>query len=183
SGLMVVAKTDRAHKSLARQFADHGRSGPLERAYRALVWGAPEPPAGIIDASLGRSTANREKIAVKRSGGRRAVTHYRVIERYGKRAVASLVECRLETGRTHQVRVHLASIGHPLIGDRVYGAGYATKLALLPEAVSALASSLGRQALHASQLAFAHPATGVTMRFESPLPEAMSGLGAALKSL
>ena len=121
TGLMVVAKTDRAHRSLAAQFADHGRTGPLERGYLALVWGVPDRAEGTIDAPLGRSTRNREKIEVKRAGGREAVTHYRVVERYGadgKPPVASLLECRLETGRTHQIRVHLAAIGHPVIGDR-----------------------------------------------------------------
>ena len=116
---MVVAKTDRAHRSLAAQFADHGRTGPLERGYLALVWGAPARAEGTIDAALGRSTRNREKIEVKREGGREAITHYRVVERYGaagKPPVASLVDCRLETGRTHQIRVHLA--GNRPSGDR-----------------------------------------------------------------
>ena len=136
TGLMVVAKTDRAHRGLAAQFADHGRTGPLERGYLALVWGAPDRPQGTIDAPLGRSTRNREKIAVKRTGGREAVTQYRVEARFGpgdKPPVAALVECRLETGRTHQIRVHLAAIGHPVVGDRAYGSGFATKAALLPE--------------------------------------------------
>jgi 23S rRNA pseudouridine1911/1915/1917 synthase len=186
TGLMVVAKTDRAHKALSAQFADHGRSGPLERGYRALVWGAPSLSQGTIDAPLGRSTRNREKIEVKKSGGREAISHYRVETRYGpkdKPPIASLVDCRLETGRTHQIRVHLAAMGHPVIGDRAYGAGFTTKAARLPEPARALAAAFSRQALHAWLLGFAHPATGAEMRFESPLPGDMAMLAKALKSL
>jgi 23S rRNA pseudouridine1911/1915/1917 synthase len=187
TGLMVVAKTDRAHKALAEQFADHGRTGPLERGYMAIAWGAPERPAGTIEAALGRSTRNREKIEVKRNGtGREAITHYRVAERYGpkrKPALASLVECELETGRTHQIRVHLASIGHPLIGDRAYGSGFATKATLLPEPARTLAADFPRQALHAFLLGFEHPDTGAEMRFESRLPADMAELRKALKAL
>jgi 23S rRNA pseudouridine1911/1915/1917 synthase len=186
SGLMVVAKTDRAHRSLSAQFADHGRTGPLERGYRAIVWGAPSLAQGTIDAPLGRSTRNREKIEVKKSGGREAITHYRVEARYGpkdKPAIASLLDCRLETGRTHQIRVHLAAMGHPVIGDRAYGAGFATKVAKLPEPARSLAGDFPRQALHAWLLGFAHPATGEEMRFESPLPGDMAVLARSLKSL
>ncbi|KAB2877143.1 MAG: RluA family pseudouridine synthase [Bauldia sp.] len=186
SGLLVVAKTDRAHRGLAAQFADHGRTGPLERGYLALVWGAPERSEGTIDAALGRSSRNREKIEVKRAGGREAITHYRVTERYGpkgKPPVAALVECRLETGRTHQIRVHMAAIGHPVIGDRAYGAGFATKAALLPEPVRGLAAGFPRQALHAWLLGFEHPTKGEEMVLETPLPADMASLAQALKSL
>jgi len=186
SGLMVVAKTDRAHRGLAAQFADHGRSGPLDRGYMALVWGAPDRAEGTIDAPLGRSTRNREKIEVKREGGRQAITHYSVVERYGpagRPPLAALVECRLETGRTHQIRVHMAMIGHPVVGDRTYGAGFATKTALLPEPARSLAAGFPRQALHAYLLGFAHPATGEEMHFESPLPADFAGLTDALKAL
>jgi 23S rRNA pseudouridine1911/1915/1917 synthase len=186
TGLMVVAKTERAHRGLARQFADHGRSGGLERAYKALVWGVPDRQQGLIDANLGRSTRNREKIEVKRSGGRHAVTRYRLIERYGitgEEPVAAMVECRLETGRTHQIRVHMASLGHPAIGDRAYGAGFRTKAAKLPEPARGLVDGLTRQALHAWLLGFAHPATGEKMLFKSPLPDDIAALVAALKSL
>jgi 23S rRNA pseudouridine1911/1915/1917 synthase len=178
SGLIVAAKNDAAHRGLADQFADHGRSGPLERAYLAFVWGTPYPAVGTIEASLARSRHNREKIAVVRDGsGRHAVTHYAVEERYPD---ASLVRCRLETGRTHQIRVHLTHLGHPLLGDAVYGAAFRTKAArLLPEARLAL-DALGRQALHATLLGFAHPRTGETLRFESPLPPEMAALRAAL---
>jgi len=186
TGLMVVAKTDRAHRGLAAQFADHGRSGPLERGYKAIVWGAPDRPTGTIEAALGRSTRNREKIEVKRIGGREAITHYRVAERYGakgKEPIAALVECQLETGRTHQIRVHLASIDHPVIGDRAYASGFATKVTLLPEPARTIAAAFPRQALHAWLLGFEHPGTGEEMRFESPLPADMAALHAALKAL
>jgi 23S rRNA pseudouridine1911/1915/1917 synthase len=186
SGLMVVAKTDRAHRGLAEQFADHGRSGPLERGYLALVWGAPARAEGTIDAPLGRSTRSREKIEVKREGGREAITHYQIAERYGaagRPPVASLVECRPETGRTHQIRVHLAGIGHPVIGDRTYGAGFATKVALLPEPARSLAAAFPRQALHAYLLGFEHPVSHKEMRFESKLPADISALRKALNSL
>ena len=185
TGLMVVAKTDHAHRNLAAQFADHGRSGPLERGYKAIVWGVPDRPIGTIAAALGRSTRNREKIEVKRTGGREAITHYRVAERYGAKAkpVAALVECRLETGRTHQIRVHLASIGHPVIGDPAYASGFATKTTLLAEPARTVAANLPRQALHAWLLGFEHPETGEEMRFESPLPADMAALVSALKAL
>ncbi|MCG6858366.1 MAG: RluA family pseudouridine synthase [Salaquimonas sp.] len=184
SGVMVVAKTERAHAGLAAQFADHGRSGPLERFYLALVWGGLPRAAGTIDAPLGRSPNDRLKRAVvseRASGSRHAVTHYRVLRKYPDRkdaspVIASLVECRLETGRTHQIRVHMAHIGHPLIGDRDYGAHFATKVNALPEAIREGVTAFHRQALHAATLSFAHPATGETMRFEASLPEDFSRL-------
>lgn len=177
SGLMVAAKTDAAHRALARQFADHGRTGRLERRYLALVWGVPRPRQGRVAARLGRQPRQRQKMAVLRDGGREAATYYRVVQELGggeREAMASLVECRLETGRTHQVRVHMAHLGHPLIGDALYGAGFKSKTAaLLPPARAAVAK-LGRQALHAAVLAFVHPRTGELMRFESPLPPDMT---------
>ncbi len=186
TGLMVVAKTDRAHRGLAAQFADHGRTGPLERAYWALVWGVPDRPQGTVDLPLARSTRNREKIEVKRTGGRTAITHYRVEERFGpddQPTVASLVECALETGRTHQIRVHMAAIGHPVVGDRAYGSGFATKVSLLPEPARSVVADFPRQALHAYLLGFEHPVTGAEMRFETGLPDDMGTLVSALKSL
>src|SRR5712691_10413834 len=145
SGLMVAAKNDRAHRRLAAQLADHGRSGDLERAYLALVWGVLKPPQGTIDAPIGRDPRSRVRMAV-RAGGRRAVTHYAVRSTYdgadGK-PVASLVECRLETGRTHQIRVHMARLGHPLLGDAVYGAGFRSKEGRLPATVRTAVAALG----------------------------------------
>ncbi|HST95645.1 MAG TPA: RluA family pseudouridine synthase [Microvirga sp.] len=183
SGLLVIAKNDRAHQGLAAQFADHGRTGPLERAYLALVWGVPERSRGTIEAALARSLHNREKIAVvPEERGRYAITHYDVIEPLPPAGpVASLVRCALETGRTHQIRVHMAHLGHPLLGDLVYGAGYKTKANRLSEAQQAALKTLGRQALHAALLGFEHPRTGEFLQFESPLPADMAALVGALR--
>lgn len=184
SGLLVVAKTDQAHRGLADQFADHGRSGPLERAYSAIVWGAPASLKGTIDANLARSQSNRQKMAVVKTSGRHAVTHWQVRERFGpaeQADVASLIECRLETGRTHQIRVHMAHIGHPLIGDDDYGSGFKTKINRLQEPLKSAVSGFGRQALHAGLLAFKHPASGETLRFESPYPADFADLLTSLR--
>ena len=179
SGLLVVAKTDAAHQGLSALFADHGRSGSLVREYVCLVWGAMPAPAGTVDAPLGRHPQAREKMAVVRQErGRRALTHWRLVEALGP---ASLIACRLETGRTHQIRVHLAHIGHPLLGDAVYGAGFKTKAARLSAPARQALEDLGRQALHAAALGFEHPITGRELMFESALPEDLSRLVAALK--
>ena len=173
TGLMVVAKNDRAHKALSRQFADHGRSGNLEREYLAFVWGVPNRPKGTIDAPLDRHPKARDKQAV-RAGGREAITHWRLLETYSGadgKPVAALLACRLETGRTHQIRVHLAHIGHPLLGDAVYGPGFKTKAALLPENARESLAALGRQALHAHILGFQHPETRKILSFKSRLPD------------
>ncbi len=189
TGLMVVAKSDRAHQGLAEQFAAHGADGRLRRGYRAVAWGAPERPRGTIDAPLARSAANRTKIAVVRAErGRRAVTHYEVLERFGARTgrgakpVASLLRLVLETGRTHQVRVHLAHIGHPLLGDETYGAGHKASARKLQARAQVALAALGRQALHAAELAFVHPVSGKRLAFESPLPPDMADLVDALRS-
>ena len=182
TGLMVVAKTDRAHRKLSAQFADHGRTGPLERAYLAFVWGAPQRPKGTIDAPLDRHPKARDKQAV-RIGGRAAITHWDVLEKYAGidgKPVASLLACRLETGRTHQIRVHLAHIGHPLLGDDTYGPGFKTKAALLPPEARQALEALGRQALHAHMLGFQHPETGDHVRFKSRLPDDLARLRQAL---
>ena len=172
TGLMVVAKNDRAHHALSAQFADHGRTGPLERGYLAVVWGVPSRPKGTINLPIGRHPHARDKMAV-RPNGREAITHWQVLEKYAGtdgKPVASLIECRLETGRTHQIRVHLAHAGHPLLGDLTYGPGYKTKAAhLSPDAQAAL-EALGRQALHAYLLAIAHPSSGEMLEFRSELP-------------
>lgn len=164
SGLLVVAKTDKAHEGLARQFKDHS----IDRLYAAIVYGQPVPAAGTVDSWIGRSDADRKKMAVHREGrGKHAVTHYRTLERL---AGAAMVECRLETGRTHQVRVHMAHLGHPLIGDPVYGRerkGFKSVLETL---------GFKRQALHAKTLGFIHPVTERPLLFESALPTDMQEL-------
>ena len=182
TGLMVVAKTDRAHQALSEQFADHGRTGPLQRGYLALVWGAPDRPKGTIDAPIDRHPNARDKMAV-RPGGREAITHWQVLERFpglDKKPLASLIECRLETGRTHQIRVHLAHLGHPLIGDSTYGPGFRTKAALLAQAAREALQDLGRQALHAYLLGFEHPISGEELVFRSELPADLARLRSAL---
>jgi 23S rRNA pseudouridine1911/1915/1917 synthase len=188
SGLMVVAKTDQAHRALAEQFADHGRTGALERGYLALVWGAPSRPQGIVDAPIGRHPTSRTKMAVLPGKGREAVTHWRVVETFGRGEgregpIASLIECTLETGRTHQVRVHLAHIGHPLIGDPLYGQGFKSKLRKLPEPIRQKISALDRQALHAAHLAFVHPVTGTLLEFNSAPPDDLAEIVEAFKEL
>ncbi|MGB8401272.1 RluA family pseudouridine synthase [Bradyrhizobium sp.] len=173
TGLMVIAKNDRAHQSLTAQFADHGRTGSMQRGYLAFIWGVPNRQRGTIDAPIDRHPHAREKMAV-REGGRDALTHWELREAFPGRdgkPVASLLACRLETGRTHQIRVHLSHVGHPLMGDTVYGSHFLTKARhLAPEGQAALAS-LGRQALHAYLLALEHPRTGELLRWVAPLPE------------
>jgi 23S rRNA pseudouridine1911/1915/1917 synthase len=184
SGLMVVAKNDRAHASLSAQFADHGRTGEMRRGYLAFAWGMPNRVRGTVDAPIDRHPHAREKMAV-REGGREAVTHYEVRESFNGhdgKPVASLLACQLETGRTHQIRVHLAHIGHPLLGDSVYGPHFKTKASQLgPQSQAALAA-LGRQALHAYLLVLEHPRTGDVLHWESPLPEELFLLQKALKA-
>lgn len=171
SGLLVVAKTDTAHHALAALFASH----TIERAYRAVCWGVPVPPAGRIEGAIGRHPRDRIRMAVRPEGsGKPAVTHYRTLARYGE--AAALLECRLETGRTHQIRVHLTHIGHPLVGDPVYGRGRSGRLAGVPEPIRDRLRGFPRQALHAAVLGFAHPVSGEELRFESPLPADMVAL-------
>lgn len=164
SGLLVVAKTDKAHEGLARQFKDHS----IDRLYDAILYGHPLPPTGTVDSWIGRSDADRKKMAVHREGrGKHAVTHYRMTKRLRG---AAMVECRLETGRTHQVRVHMAHIGHPLIGDPLYGRER--------KGFKSILETLGfkRQALHAKTLGFIHPVTGNPLLFQSALPSDMQEL-------
>ena len=168
SGLLVVAKTDRAHEGLARQFAAHS----IDRRYLAAVSGVPRTAEGTVDAPLARSASDRKKIAIVADGrGKRAVTHWTRLRQWRD---AALVQCRLETGRTHQVRVHLASIGHPLLGDPVYGR-YGKRL-------QELLKGLGfhRQALHAALLGFTHPVLGHSLSFQSEVPADMQELFTAL---
>ncbi|NQW10617.1 MAG: RluA family pseudouridine synthase [Alphaproteobacteria bacterium] len=175
SGLLVVAKTDTAHHGLAEQFARHD----VDRVYLALCHGAPVPTAGRIEGAIGRHPRDRVRMAVRPAGrGKAAITHYKTRERFG--TAAALLECRLETGRTHQIRVHLAHIGHPLVGDPVYGGGRRARAdGITPEAREAI-DSFARQALHATVLGFVHPTTGETVRFESPPPADLAQLLTAL---
>jgi 23S rRNA pseudouridine1911/1915/1917 synthase len=168
SGLLVVAKTDVAHAGLAAQFAKHS----IDRRYAAIVAGIPNPPSGSVDAPLARSTANRQKMAIVHPGrGKRAVTHYRLVKPLRDSA---LVECRLETGRTHQVRVHMTSLGHPLLGDPVYGKTKTVHRDLLNQL------DFKRQALHAAELGFVHPVSKENLSFKSAIPSDMQELFTAL---
>ncbi|OCC25273.1 pseudouridine synthase [Croceicoccus estronivorus] len=177
SGLLVVAKSDAAHEGLARQFADHS----IERTYFAIVNGVPVPQSGVVSGRIGRSAANRKKMAVlddAAARGKHAVTHYSLLETLPPHApAASLVECRLETGRTHQVRVHMASIGHALLGDPLYGRANSRIRPVLSRL------SFARQALHAATLGFTHPISGETLRFRSEMPSDMRELLAILRCL
>lgn len=178
SGLLVVAKNDAAHKALSKQFADHGRTGPLIREYLAFVWGVPARPKDTIDQPIDRHPHARDKMAV-RPNGREAVTHWQRLETYNGadgKPVASLLACRLETGRTHQIRVHLAHAGHPLLGDETYGTGFKTKVTHLPASAREALEGLGRQALHAYLLGFEHPVSHEEMRFRSELPDTLARL-------
>jgi len=173
TGLMVIAKNDQAHQSLSAQFADHGRTGEMRRGYMAFAWGVPNRQRGTVEAPIDRHPHAREKMAV-REGGREAVTHWEVKETFAGRdgnPIASLLACQLETGRTHQIRVHLAHIGHPLMGDSVYGPHFKTKASHLAPKGRAALTALDRQALHAYLLVLEHPRTGEILHWESPLPE------------
>jgi len=178
SGLIVVAKNDEAHHALARQFAAHS----IDRVYKAFVWGAPSPQQGEITGNIGRHPRQRKKMAIVREGrGKHALTRYKVTERFGD--VASEVECRLATGRTHQIRVHLSHIGHPLIGDPVYGRSPAGRIRQFDPELAAFISGFGRQALHAAVIGFEHPRLGRRLKFTSCLPSDMKLLKRRLAAL
>jgi 23S rRNA pseudouridine1911/1915/1917 synthase len=183
SGLLIAAKNERAMKSLAKQFANH----TIERAYHAVVWGSPRLGDGLIETQIGRNPFDRKRMGVLRAGGKEARTRYRVVERFGSatRPLASLIECRLETGRTHQIRVHLTHLGHPLIGDASYGRARQAPRAKTPAEAAAYEAiaNFPRQALHAYLLGFQHPSLHKTLHFESKWPADLSGLIAALRGL
>jgi 23S rRNA pseudouridine1911/1915/1917 synthase len=169
SGVMVAAKTERAHHALSAAFARRD----LERSYLALVWGVPAPAAGRIEAPIGRHPVDRKRMAVV-PRGKPAATRYRVLRAFG--TAAALLECRLETGRTHQIRVHLAHLGHPLVGDPAYLRRLPAAARGLDPALRALLTGFPRQALHAASLGFTHPVTGAALRFDSPLPADIAAL-------
>lgn len=175
SGLMVAAKTDAAHRALSAAFA--GRD--IERAYQAIVWGRPAPRQGRIEGAIGRDPANRKRMAVVSRGGKPALTTYKTLESFDSHT--TLVECRLGTGRTHQIRVHMAKIGHPVIGDPVYGRTTPARLKAVGPAGAAI-QALGRQALHATVLGFRHPLSGEPMRWEVGLPADIANVIAALRA-
>ncbi len=166
SGLMVAAKSDAAHQALVRDFA----ARRIDRAYRAVVWGIPAPSRGEIAGNIGRHPVNRKKLTVLARGGKPALTRYRVVRVLGARA--SVVECRLATGRTHQIRVHMADLGHAVLGDPLYGRRHAP----LEAGASAALRRLGRQALHARELGFRHPESGERLQFVSEIPSEMAAL-------
>jgi 23S rRNA pseudouridine1911/1915/1917 synthase len=176
SGVLVAAKTDIAHRALSELFSRHD----IDRAYNAVVRGAPRYVKGTVTTRIGRSHHDRKKMAVLRGGGREAITHYEVDEAFGDtKPLAALLTCRLETGRTHQIRVHMAHLGCPCLGDPVYGSGAPHR------DVQAILKDLNfeRQALHAAMLGFVHPVTGKKLRFRAPLPDDMTALVRALHGM
>lgn len=193
SGLIVAAKTDRAHHGLAAQFEAHA----VERHYQAVCYGVPDQgdprlqgvrgagfePGGIlrIATQLARHRTERQRMAIVWSGGKHAVTRARVVERFGRPAVAALVECWLETGRTHQIRAHMAHVGHALIGDPMYGRRRALPLGALPDGAREAIAVFRRQALHAATLGFKHPVSGEMMRWSVQMPADMAELCASLR--
>jgi 23S rRNA pseudouridine1911/1915/1917 synthase len=183
SGLLVAAKTEIAMASLAKQFANH----TIERAYNAIVWGSPRQPEGVIEGNIGRNPFDRKRMAVLRGQGKQARTRYRVMERFGDpaRPFASLIECRLETGRTHQIRVHLTHLGHPLIGDQTYGKAHRPPRPKTDAEALAFkeAAEFSRQALHAWLLGFFHPGLKKRISFEAAWPEDFAQLVEALRGL
>lgn len=170
SGILVVAKNDFAHRRLAEQFAEH----TIERVYQAFVWGFVQKTTGVISGNIGRSPQNRQKMAVVKTNGKHATTHYERLAVFGG-GIASHIQCVLETGRTHQIRVHMASIGHSLIGDSVYG--------VIPYRAPDVLKYFPRQALHAGFLGFIHPSTGERMAFEAPMPADMQELLETINTL
>ncbi len=183
SGVMVVAKTDTAHRALGEQFSAHGKDGRMQRSYFTFVWGRLLPVTGRVDAALSRHPHHRTKIHVsKNPKARFAVTHYKRLNMWGTPPVISLVECQLETGRTHQIRVHMAHIGHPIVSDALYGSSQITRLNTLAPAITQAIKAMSRQALHAISLGFEHPITHAPMSFTAPLPFDMARVQEALEN-
>ncbi len=178
SGVMVAAKSEAAHRDLVRQFSERS----IERRYHALVWGAPRPRRGELTGNIGRSPRNRKKMAVLSRGGRPAITRYELLASYGG-GLASLVECRLLTGRTHQIRVHMSDSGHPLLGDPLYGRERQARTKALDDPARGALQRLGRQALHAKTLAFRHPINGGCLEFDTKLPNDIKALINCLEAL
>lgn len=177
SGLMVAAKNDAAHRDLSGQL----ESRTLARRYKALVWGTPDPRQGEIESAIGRNPANRKKMAVVKKGGKTAITRYRMLKPAGSKA--SLVECRLATGRTHQIRVHMADLGHSVVGDPLYGGGSKRRIKDAPEDVRQALAALDHQALHAYLIGFRHPSKGSSLQFESNLPKDFKEIRRKLESI
>jgi len=179
SGLLVVAKNDAAHQALSRQFGDR----TLSRVYKILIWGTPKIISGKIEGNIGRHPRERQKMAILLHGGKQAVTTYNVIKSYG--TVTSFVECKLETGRTHQIRVHMSHIKHPIVGDRLYGRRHKIKRTkedgIKTKSIIGMLDAFPRQALHAAEIKFIHPRTGKKMKFKAPMPEDMKSLLAILE--
>lgn len=177
SGVLVVAKNDDAHKFLCEQFAEHS----IDRTYYAVVFGVPLQTEGKVDANIGRSPYDRKKMAVLEKGGKRAVTHYKLVESFG--GEVSLIKCNLETGRTHQIRVHMAKLGHNLLGDKVYTKAKKVNKASLSDEIKKYINDFPRQALHAQSLGFVHPRTKEKMFFETPIPDDMQELLEKLRKI
>lgn len=177
SGILVVAKNDNAHKFLSEQFAEHS----IERTYYAVCFGVPNSMTGVVEGDIGRSPYDRKKMAIVKKGGKKAVTHYRVVENFANKA--SLIKCNLETGRTHQIRVHLSSLGHNLLGDKLYVKSKKFTDKNINEEIKIFANNFPRQALHAKSLGFVHPKTKEKMFFETPIPEDMLQLIEMLRKI